>query len=75
MDYNTANQMLGIMETVYPMFKQIEIPEMLVALIGCIIDQYAADHSISFEDMHLIVEGLPDAHSFAHEMCGDAVPY
>lgn len=74
MDERTALQMLGIMDAIYPMLKTLPSPEALVSLIGCIIDQYAADNKIPYEQMHTVVEGLPSAHEFAHNLLGDAEP-
>lgn len=51
-----------VFEDMYPRVKEIKHIENFGALLGVIIDQYAADHDIKTEEMANILKGLVEAH-------------
>ena len=51
-----------VLEDIYPRVKEIKYLENFSALLGVIIDQYAADHEIETEEMSKILDGLVEAH-------------
>lgn len=51
-----------VFEDMHPRVKEIKHIENFGALLGVIIDQYAADHDIKTEEMANILKGLVEAH-------------
>lgn len=59
-----------VFEDTYPRIKEIKYLESFGALLGVIIDQYAADHDIKTEEMTKILEGLVKAHKEINKNMG-----
>lgn len=59
-----------VFEDTYPRVKEIKHLENFGALLGVIIDQYAADHDVKTEQMANILKGLVEAHKEINKNMG-----
>lgn len=59
-----------VFEDTYPRVKEIKYLENFGALLGVMIDQYAADHDITTEEMTKILDGLVEAHKEINKNMG-----
>lgn len=59
-----------VFEDTYPRVKEIKHLKNFGALLGVMIDQYAADHDITTEEMANILKGLVEAHKEINKNMG-----
>lgn len=67
---NDLEKTFKVFEDTYPRVREIKYIESLGALLGVIIDQYAADHDIKTEEMTKILVGLVEAHKEINKNMG-----
>ena len=67
---NDLENTFKVFEDIYPRIKEIKHIENFGALLGVMIDQYAADHDIKTEEMTKILDGLVEAHKEINKNMG-----
>ncbi len=67
---NDLENTFKVFEDVYPRVKEIKHLENFGALLGVMIDQYAADHDVTTEEMANILDGLVKAHNEINKNMG-----
>ncbi len=57
-------------EELYPIMREIPNAQILFSILGAALDQYAADHDMTCEELQAITRNLLEAQKNAHELMG-----